>query len=69
VRRNYATFNPTLALPLPGQFNQRLLLRKISGKWFEARCVHRNGKKLNEYVPTGFPVDQLPELNPEKSTL
>ncbi|MGH8610164.1 MAG: hypothetical protein ACREX9_22970 [Gammaproteobacteria bacterium] len=48
-----------------GQFNQRLLLRKVSGNWFEARCVHRNGKKITEYLQTGFPADQLPELNPE----
>jgi hypothetical protein len=52
-----------------GRFDQRLLLRKIGGTWFEARCVHRNGTKVDEYVQTGFPVDELPELNPEAPIL
>jgi hypothetical protein len=52
-----------------GRFDQRLLLRKVNGSWFEAHRVNRNGEKVDEYVQTGFPVEELTELNPEAPIL
>lgn len=47
-----------------GQFNERILLRKVKDKWFSACCEYHDKKMVVNYVEPGFPRNELKDLGP-----
>lgn len=48
-----------------GQFNQRLLVRKIGERWVEAYRITHDGKLVFEQIDKEFPADALISLDPD----